>query len=115
MKLLEDALEFMLRKDGDDDALEDDDDKSSVESVILEQVKEHVEAESAGLTPDHSSQLIREAGEEGGTCCHACPHPLTLITWRSWSWGKPSRPQIILKYQKILFYKCRRLPFKIKT
>ena len=97
MKLLEDALEFMLRKDGDDDALEDDNDKSSVESVILEQVKEHVEAESAGLAPDHPPQLVRQAGEERGTRRHTCPHPLRLVTWRHRGRGKTTRPEIVLK------------------
>ena len=59
MKFLENVFKFMFREQGHDNALKDEDDKSLVESVVLEHVVQHLESKSTRLTANHVSQFIR--------------------------------------------------------
>ena len=56
MQLLKYSYKFVFRKDCLNDALQDDDDQPLVEGVVLQHVKQHAEASSAGLAPDDSHQ-----------------------------------------------------------
>ena len=58
MKFLKYFLKLVFGEDVDDDAFKDDDYEASVERMILKEIKEHVETQSARLAANDTSQLV---------------------------------------------------------